>query len=212
MGTKSRRLREKENRINEIRAAAKKVFFEKGYKHATIDEIAAEAEVSKGTIYLYFKTKDELYIYLMMPALEELGRRILLFEETLTKGNLHSGHEVVRGLLEVLWGIYEYDPEGIRIVQVFYQGEPFFDLSEEVLKVFNDRAKTNFEICRRVIDKAVEMNLLRKVDSVKLVDMVWAMFIGIIQLEEAKLRVTKKNHIFSTYEFAFSFIDKCLAE
>ena len=71
MGIKSRRLREKTYRINEISAAAKKIFFEKGYKHATIDEIAAGAELSKGTIFLYFKTKDELYISLMMPALEE---------------------------------------------------------------------------------------------------------------------------------------------
>lgn len=62
MGIAERRLREKEQRANDIVDAAEKVIFEKGYEHATMDEIAEVAELSKGTLYLYFKTKEELYL------------------------------------------------------------------------------------------------------------------------------------------------------
>ncbi len=56
----SRREREKEAHRQEILDAAIKVFAEKGFSSATLDEIAQEAEFSKGTIYLYFSNKEDL--------------------------------------------------------------------------------------------------------------------------------------------------------
>ena len=41
--------------------AAKRVFSEKGYSKSTMEDIAREAELSPGTLYLYFKNKDELF-------------------------------------------------------------------------------------------------------------------------------------------------------
>ena len=48
------------------------MFFEKGYFGSTIDEIARRAGISKGTVYLYFKNKDELYVSLMLPMVDEI--------------------------------------------------------------------------------------------------------------------------------------------
>ncbi|MBN1415071.1 MAG: TetR/AcrR family transcriptional regulator [Bacteroidales bacterium] len=61
MGIIERRKREKERRRNDILDAAEKVFFKKGIEQSTMDDVAAKAELSKGTIYLYFKSKEELY-------------------------------------------------------------------------------------------------------------------------------------------------------
>ncbi|HMB93076.1 MAG TPA: TetR/AcrR family transcriptional regulator [Rhodothermales bacterium] len=52
--TLSRRERERLTRRREILQAAKAVFAEKGYTHATLDEIAQRAEFGKGTLYNYF--------------------------------------------------------------------------------------------------------------------------------------------------------------
>lgn len=65
MGTHERKEREKEQRREEIVKAATKVFFEKGLQSATMDEIADVAELSKGTIYLYYKSKEDLYLAVM---------------------------------------------------------------------------------------------------------------------------------------------------
>ena len=53
--------RRAEDRPREICAAALEVFAEKGFATARLDEIARRAGVSKGTLYLYFKDKEDLF-------------------------------------------------------------------------------------------------------------------------------------------------------
>src|SRR5438105_10054730 len=53
--------RRKDERPAEIIAAALAVFTEKGFAAARLDEIAARAGVSKGALYLYFETKEEIF-------------------------------------------------------------------------------------------------------------------------------------------------------
>jgi len=52
---------ERQNRANHILNAAKTVFINKGYKNATVRDIAKEAELTTGAIYAYFKNKDTMY-------------------------------------------------------------------------------------------------------------------------------------------------------
>lgn len=49
-------------RRGEILAAARSVFAEKGFEAATVDEIAERAGLAKGTLYLYFPSKREIYL------------------------------------------------------------------------------------------------------------------------------------------------------
>ena len=53
--------RRKEARPSELTAAALELFVEKGFSATRLDEIAARAGVSKGTLYLYFESKEELF-------------------------------------------------------------------------------------------------------------------------------------------------------
>src|SRR5437867_12356268 len=53
--------RRAEDRPKEICAAALEVFAERGFAAARLDEIARRAGVSKGTLYLYFSNKAELF-------------------------------------------------------------------------------------------------------------------------------------------------------
>jgi AcrR family transcriptional regulator len=76
MGITERKAREKERRRNEIIDAAERLFFSKGFEHVTMDEIAAGAELSKGTLYLYFKSREDLHYAVVMRGLEILNRLI----------------------------------------------------------------------------------------------------------------------------------------
>ncbi len=69
----TRKQREKEEMRQLILEAAKSIFLEKGYEATSIRTIAERIEYSPGTIYLYFKDKDELF-----HALHEEGFRIML--------------------------------------------------------------------------------------------------------------------------------------
>lgn len=61
MGVSERREREKGIRREMILDAAEKLFFSKGLEQTTMDEVAEATELSKGTIYLYFKNKEDLF-------------------------------------------------------------------------------------------------------------------------------------------------------
>jgi TetR/AcrR family transcriptional regulator, repressor of fatR-cypB operon len=66
-----RRERERLARRQDILKAATKVFGEKGFHTATLDEIAQEAEFAKGTLYLYFESKEDILASIIAAAMEE---------------------------------------------------------------------------------------------------------------------------------------------
>lgn len=69
MGIAERKEREKQQRREEIIQAAEKVFFSKGFEKSTMDDIAERAELSKGTLYLYFKSKEDLHMAVARKAI-----------------------------------------------------------------------------------------------------------------------------------------------
>jgi len=60
MGIKERRQREKEHRRTSILDSAADLFFRNGYEKTRMIEIAEDCDLSKGTLYLYFKNKEDL--------------------------------------------------------------------------------------------------------------------------------------------------------
>lgn len=76
MGIQERKEREKEQRREEILAGAREVFFRKGLIPSTMDEIAEKAELSKATLYLYYKSKEDLYAAVAVRGVEILEREL----------------------------------------------------------------------------------------------------------------------------------------
>ena len=65
-----------EFRCTEILDAARKVFAKKGFADATMDEIAAASGLAKGTLYLYFKSKRDVYLRTLQHGTAELLERV----------------------------------------------------------------------------------------------------------------------------------------
>jgi TetR/AcrR family transcriptional regulator len=85
MGIIERKEREKEARRSQILDAAELIFQAKGLGQATMDDIAKAAELAKGTIYLYYRNKDELTLGIMLRAQETmLGK----FQEAVSNASL----------------------------------------------------------------------------------------------------------------------------
>lgn len=80
MATNDRRQREKEARRESILAASKRLFIEKGYNASTMEEIAELAELSKGAVYYYFSSKNDILGHLMCGHMKKL---LAMFEESL---------------------------------------------------------------------------------------------------------------------------------
>jgi len=99
----TRKERERLQHRQEILAAARKVFALRGFKDATIDEIAERAEFGKATLYHYFSTKEEMFQEVMQDGfaqMVELTRRELDREGTTRELLLHFSEYFLRHLYE----------------------------------------------------------------------------------------------------------------
>ena len=73
----TRKRRKKEDVLNEFRrselvAAARHVFGTHGFENATMDAIARQADVAKGTVYLYYRSKRDIYEATLRACMEDL--------------------------------------------------------------------------------------------------------------------------------------------
>lgn len=72
-----RATKQRDSRRRQIVAAAKEVFAELGYHNASISELIQRAGIARGTFYLYFDNKRQVFDSILNEALSELDKRIL---------------------------------------------------------------------------------------------------------------------------------------
>jgi AcrR family transcriptional regulator len=77
MGTAERREREKQKRREHILKTARKLFWKKGFPGSTMPDIAKAAELAPGTLYLYFPSKEAIYIELLAEGFGQLRDRLI---------------------------------------------------------------------------------------------------------------------------------------
>jgi AcrR family transcriptional regulator len=71
----------KKQKRNEILDYAAKLFAQKGFYQTTIDDIAKETGVSKGAVYTYFSSKEEIFLALLDESTEKLQREFAVDKE-----------------------------------------------------------------------------------------------------------------------------------
>lgn len=124
MATTDRKEREKEQRRKAIVNAAESLFFSRGYDNVSMDEIAKEAELGKGTLYLYFKDKESLFFAVVNRGVKIF--RAMTVEEV--KNAQTSGLKVGAINLAIARFCQEY-PDYAKAHVQFWSGR--FDLSND---------------------------------------------------------------------------------
>ncbi len=76
-----RERRRKEYNHMAILSAAEKIFGEKGYAYASMDEIARQAQFSKATIYRYFQSKDQIFMEILYKVFSESLQEMIVIRE-----------------------------------------------------------------------------------------------------------------------------------
>jgi TetR/AcrR family fatty acid metabolism transcriptional regulator len=107
---KKRRSRDKRDRILK---AAVKVFARNGFHATRVSEVAKAAGVADGTIYLYFKSKDELLVSLFE---DRIGKLLAFMEHSLPK--LPSAPERLRAVIDMQLGLLEGERDLAEVVTV----------------------------------------------------------------------------------------------
>jgi AcrR family transcriptional regulator len=200
------RTKDREERLADIASAAKEVFMSRGYQGATMQEIAEKAGIGKGTIYLYYKGKEDLYTGLMLPSLDYAREKFHSLLEATGSNIYRSGEDFLGALADLLVDLHDRDPEMGMVYQAFQIGSLFTGLSKEAFSQLSRAGKENFQLLRRIFASAIERGLIQEVDVVKTVDALWGVYVGITQVEWHKLRWTRKDHLRETLHYAFSLV------
>ncbi len=132
--------------------AALKVFAEKGFYNTRISEIAREATVADGTIYLYFKNKDDILISLFE---EEIGKICDLMRDELARA--HDPVEKLRIFASHHLNLILKNRELAEVMQVELRQSPKF-MREYVNKIFMEY----INLVKAIIMEGQEQGIFRK--------------------------------------------------
>lgn len=205
MGIQERKEREKERRRQQIMVAAKRVFIEKGFGGATMEDIAKEAELSAGTLYLYFKNKNELYASLTLRVLQYLNIRL---------EHLNNEQEIdLRGKISqiknALLDVYEFDPLILRNLFHLQSSEVLKHLSPELIEEIKVVGHNALEKLAILFQQAIQNGICFKHQPTTVADIVWSLFSGVVLWETSKSTLDKESDLLKpTLETAFEIFEK----
>ncbi|MGE5258387.1 MAG: TetR/AcrR family transcriptional regulator [Hyphomicrobiales bacterium] len=200
MGIQERKEREKERRRQQIMVAAKRVFSEKGFNKATMEDIAQEAELSPGTLYLYFKNKEELYASLSLRILQYLLLRI----EHVNAMKPAGPDDRLKALMEAMYDVYEFDP--LIIINMFHlqSSDTLKNLTPQLLEEIKDLTSKSLGSIVQIFKEGVAKGLFIDRHPVALADTFWSLFSGVILwMTSKKLVNDAKDHLKDTLALAF---------
>ena len=196
VGLKERRQREKAQRRREILNAARTLLFEKGLPATSINRIAESAELGVGTIYSYYKSKEEIFV-----ALQEEGLSLLY-------DSLSRIHATAAGPVEKLQGYAAAYLDFSRDSKDYFDIINYFLSSAQVmlpvpLKNRIDRHGSNIlRIVAASIQAGVGQNIFREVEAKRYAMILWGTVHGIILLRKMQGTILKTEHYDSLYQAA----------
>ena len=205
MGIQERKRREREQRRRQIMQAAQKVFSHKGFTKTTMEDIAREAELSPGTLYLYFKNKDELYASLSLEVLERLYEKL---KRAYVK-EAKSPHARINHLKQTLFEVYEFDP--LILLNLFHlqSSEILKNLDPPILTTIRDYSKKSLDIISKIFAEGVENQAFIQKHPQMLSDVMWALFSGVVLWEESKRIIRDKRETSSpAFDTAFEIFSR----
>jgi AcrR family transcriptional regulator len=194
-----RQIRDRERRRQQIIAASKRVFVSKGVSKATIKDIAAEAELSPGTLYIYFKNKDELYSSLSIRMLKHLSLRLQRVKERKEP----NAEQRLSAVKDALWEAYVVDPPVFITLTHLQASETLENISPDLLEQILGLARQCLNTLSDIFEEGMKLGSFLDRDPQKVALILWALFSGLVLWEESKRTLDPhKDFLKSTLDMA----------
>jgi AcrR family transcriptional regulator len=179
MTIKDRKEREKLARKETILDAAREVFFKNGFQATTMDQIAEAAELSKGSLYLHFPTKEELYVAIHIEGLELLHDRF----RKAVKG-VEDWETRLRNIGRAYYDFYREEKNYSQILFLLQHGEIASKVSDEVVETCFDLGYACLGILCRALEDGMAKGEIQSQDPMKLAIILWGSLNGVILLHD----------------------------
>ena len=178
MGLEERRKRERENRKNAILKAARKLFLEKGFKTVTVESIARKAELSKGSIYLYYNSKEEIYTQILLSDIDKFHNHIA----DLLQNPSNASEALVR-LADIYVDFFLNERELFRILMTFMLHTTDMNLPQDLNKQIIKTTNRTIGIIEEIFNYGIERGEFPATINVRQNrNAIWGMLNGIISL------------------------------
>ena len=208
MGIQERKQRERERRRQQIIVAAKRVFSERGFSKTTMEDIAREAELSPGTLYLYFKNKDELYASLSLRILQYMNIRL----EDVKKEKDSNPEQKIASIKEALYDVYQFDPAILINMFHLQSSETLKNLSSPLLDNISELSRNSLQILADIFENSSDRNTVLTRQPSAVADIVWSLFTGVVLWEESKRMIDDdKDYLKQTLDIAFEIFARGIA-
>ncbi len=148
----------KDQRELEIKEAALKIFAAKGYHRTTMAEIAMEAGYGKGTIYWYWKSKEQLYFALISDLHDEI---LALVDEAGMAGSpaLTKIKNLAEGMIDIYYRNREYCKLSWRM-----RAEELQSFSPEYVEALHNYVMRTRQALETLLKQASEEGNFRGID------------------------------------------------
>jgi AcrR family transcriptional regulator len=135
---------------DEILSAAEKVFASKGFFSTTMSDIAREAEFGTGTLYKYFKSKEELYFTLIDEKVEEIN--------PLVKAELSQKTSAVERIKKVLGLQFEFFERNRDFFRIYTSERSRFEwtIKDEFGKGIHEKMVAYINMLAEVMREGIE--------------------------------------------------------
>ena len=152
-----------EFRIQSIRDAAMRVIARKGMAAATMQEIADEAGVAKGTIYLYFRDRDDVVEKAFENAMSDLHRRV---DEALEAPGTFE--QRLRAVLAAQIGFFQTNREFFRLYISLRYPEGNAQQQRRQKRHCQPQYKSRVERIAAMLEEAMDRGEIRRMDPMRL--------------------------------------------
>jgi AcrR family transcriptional regulator len=167
------RTRRKEARPQEIVRAALHLFAERGYAATRLDDVAVEAGISKGTLYLYFENKEALFRAVVqesvVPNIEAIEQLIASYDGPTP--------ELLRPLIERFANIVESEVGCVPKIIISEAGN-----FPAIARFYADTVvKRGLGILTRVLERGIARGEFRRIDIAQTLPLIVAPFLMMAQ-------------------------------
>ena len=181
------------------------MFAERGYGGASIELIARAAQLSVGAIYLYFRSKEDLYVSLVEDALT-------VFDVEMTQVREHAP---VSARLRETWSILvrwaERDAEGPRILRLLAQPAIRPQLSDEVVAAVSSGVARIQDHIGACVADGIHAGVYRQVNAREIADLAWSILLGSLDAAEMATNLgTNAEALVVRSDRALSLIEQAL--
>jgi AcrR family transcriptional regulator len=205
MGSQERRKREKEARKRHILKVARGLLISKGLQATTINQIARLSELSVGTIYLYYRNKEDIFA-----VLQEEGLDLLALQMARAVESVESAPEKIRAIARTYLEFSEKQRNYYDIITYFLStpGQVFPQRLKSRIDASGGRV---LDICTKTIQEGISAGVFRKVNARKHTIWLWGTLHGLIQFKKMEKTILRKERHTSLVGYALENYLKTLA-